>query len=105
MKQMTNQMSAKVNEPTVIVMQSPTPVLSLVVMIIFGLFSLTMTLLSTRQNKGSGAQTSTAVFPSKLNTAMQNQLHEMLDNYFSDEELIEICLTLGVDYEDLPAIG
>lgn len=103
-----NTHTTKSNEPTYIVVQSQTSTLSLVMMMIVGFFSLTMTVLSYRQNRGnnqSQGETAVSLPPTNVNIELQNKLHDMLDDYFDEQELRDVCLDLGVDYEDLPCMG
>ena len=103
---MSTRLATNGNEPTYIVVQSQSSTLSIVLMMIVGFFSLMMTVLSYRQNKGTPMQRAeTAVQPSPLNTALQNKLHDLLDDYFNEQELRDVCFDLGVDYEDLPCMG
>jgi hypothetical protein len=68
-----------------------------------GFFSLTMTYLTYRQSKTKPL--SSAILPAKLNRKEHNKLHDILDNYFNEQELRDICFELGIDYEDLPFSG
>jgi hypothetical protein len=62
-----------------------------------------MTYLTYRQSKNNPSVA--AVQPAKLNRKAHNRLHDILDNYFNEQELRDICFELGIDYEDLPFSG
>ncbi len=35
----------------------------------------------------------------------RTELRDFIDRYFDDNELRELCFDLGIDYENLPAVG
>lgn len=90
-------------ETITIVVSTPFAAVSTAVTLLVGIVSLMMTVLTYRQHKQS--ETAVGLKPSTLKTTLQNQLHDILDNAFSDLELREVCYELGVDYEDLPFSG
>jgi tetratricopeptide (TPR) repeat protein len=47
----------------------------------------------------------TVVGPSANQLQLRNQLHQMVVDGFSEEELRTLCFELGLDYDDLPARG
>ena len=96
------QMSQKFDDPMVIVVQTSS-FINTIFMFAIGFFSLTMTYLTYRQSKNNPA--STAILPAKLNRKAHNKMHDILDNYFNEQELRDICFELGIDYEDLPFSG
>lgn len=98
----TRQISQNNVEPTYIVVQASSPA-SMILMCAISLFGLAMTYLTYRQNKNQGVQT--AALPAKLIRVEHNDLHNILDQFFDEQELRQICFEMGLDYEDLPFSG
>jgi hypothetical protein len=103
--------AANLAEPTIIVVQNSLPqvvtLLSAAVTVIVGAFTVTTTYLAYRQNVSKQATTAVrpTIKPASFNSEEQQKLHGMLDNYFDDLELQDLCFDMGIDYEDLPASG
>lgn len=102
MKRSTN---LKSNEANTIIIQTSSPLFNLACMAIIGGISLTATYLSHRQNTQAQSDTESAVGPATLNTQTQQMLHDILDDYFNEQELRDVCFDMGIDYEDLPFSG
>ena len=103
MKRTSNAYALNPNQKDVVVMMQGSA-LSSWLLFIFSLFSMTFTYLTYRQNKSQQVAASTFHL-SKLNTQLQVKLHQVLDNYFNEQELRDLCFDMGVEYEDLPALG
>ncbi len=98
----TRQMSQNNVLPTYIVVQTSSPA-SMILMFTISLFGLAMTYLTYRQSKNRGTQTAT--LPAKLIRVEHKDLHDILDQFFDEQELRHICFEMGLDYEDLPFSG
>jgi hypothetical protein len=113
MKTLSNSQHVAANsaEPTVIVVQNSLPqvvtLLSAAVTVIVGAFTVTTTYLAYRHNASKPAATAVrpTIKPANLISDEQQKLHGVLDNYFDDLELQDLCFDMGIDYEDLPAVG
>ena len=104
MRQVTNRLSLDNQAKEVVILTQATPAFASWLLFLFSLFSMTFTYLTYRQGKSQQASITT-LQPSKLNSKVQTTLHDMLDTYFNEQELRELCFDLGVDYEDLPFSG
>ena len=104
MRQVTNRLSLDNQAKEVVILTQATPAFASWLLFLFSLFSMTFTYLTYRQGKSQQAFVTT-LQPSKLNSKVQTTLHDMLDTYFNEQELRELCFDLGVDYEDLPFSG
>lgn len=96
-----NQLYRPQKEPSYIVVQPSAT--NLFFMAVIGFFSVIMSYMTYRQSKSQTVQS--AGSSARLGGKEHANLHDILDQYFDEQELRDICLELGVDYEDLPFSG
>jgi hypothetical protein len=93
------------SDSKIIVIQTSNPIFNIACMALVGGISLPFAMLSQRQTKRQMADMSAAMLPAKLDTKKQLLLHDILDDYFTEQELRDLCFKLAIDYEDLPYSG
>ncbi|GJM41712.1 MAG: hypothetical protein DHS20C20_19940 [Ardenticatenaceae bacterium] len=104
MRQVTNRLAVDSQAKEVVILTQAAPAFTNWLLFLFSLFSMTFTYLTYRQGKGQ-QPTGQSLQPSKLNSKLQTSLHDVLDTYFNEQELRNLCFDMGIDYEDLPFSG
>jgi hypothetical protein len=84
---------------TQLLMAEPINLLGVILTFIVGAAGVYVTYLTYKQSKQGKTE------PTTLDTTKQIQLHQILDDNYNEEELRNLCIQLGVDYDDLPASG